>query len=161
MVWVTAMEITSARTIEAPPGASICVTQQSPVTMTRQHISESLKRFLREQIQTVIRLEVLLLLHRNRSRLFTAPDVAHELGFDNDLAQQQLSELAARELVEFNSEQCTYKYGPVNAAQRSMIDQLAASYSRQRVPILSVILAEHPHRTRRFSEAFRMIRTND
>ena len=160
MVWVTAMEITSARTIEAPPGASICVTEQS-VTMTRQHISESLKRFLREQIQTVFRLEVLLLLHRNRSRLFTAADVAHELGFDNDLAQQQLTELVVRELVALNTEQHTYSYGPVNAAQRSMVDQLAASYSRQRVPILSVILAEHPHRTRRFSEAFRMIRTND
>ena len=129
--------------------------------MARQHISEGLKRFLREQIQTVFRLEVLLLLHRNSSRVFTAADVARELGFDNDLAQQQLTELAIRELIEANTAQLNYTYGPVNAALVSMVDQLAASYSRQRVPILSVILAEHRHRTRRFSEAFRMIRTND
>lgn len=104
---------------------------------------------------------MLLLLHRNRSRAFTADEVARELGFDNELAQQQLTELANRELIESNSEQRNYKYGPVDPALSSMVDQLATSYSRQRVPILSVILAEHRHRTRRFSEAFRMIRTND
>ena len=129
--------------------------------MTKQRISESLKRFLREQIQTVFRLEVLLLLHRNRSRSLTAADVARELGFDTDLAQQQLAKLVSLELVEANAEQHTFRYGPVNAANGSMIDQLAASYSRQRVPILSVILAERSDRTRLFSEAFRMIRTND
>ena len=129
--------------------------------MTKQRISESLKRFLREEIQTVFRLEVLLLLYRNRPRGFTAADVANELGFDSDLAQQQLTKLANLELVESNPEEHTFKYGPVNAAHGSMIDQLAASYSRQRVPILSVILAERPDRTRLFSEAFRMIRTND
>ena len=129
--------------------------------MTKQHISESLKRFLREQIQTVFRLEVLLLLHRNRSRSFTAADVAQELSFDSDLAQQQLTTLATIELLKTNAEQRYYRYAPVNAELRSMVDQLAAGYSRQRVPILSVILAEHPDRTRLFSEAFRMIRTND
>lgn len=129
--------------------------------MAKQHISESLKRFLREQIQTVFRLEVLLLLHRNRSRSFTATDVAQELGFESDLAQQQLTILATIELLKTNAEQRYYRYSPVNAELRSMVDQLAAGYSRQRVPILSVILAEHPDRTRLFSEAFRMIRTND
>ena len=129
--------------------------------MAKQNISEGLKRFLREQIQTVFRLEVLLLLHRNRSRSFTVTDVARELGFDDEMAQQQLTKLITLELIELNADHRSYKYGPANAALSSMVDQLAASYSRQRVPILSVILAEHPHRTRRFSEAFRMIRTND
>ena len=129
--------------------------------MTRQNISEGLKRFLREQIQTVFRLEVLLLLHRNRARSFTAADVAQELGFDTDLARQQLTKLVNLDLVEENAEQDNYNYGPQNPAVRSMIDQLAAGYARQRVPILSVILTECPDRTRRFSEAFRIIRTND
>ena len=129
--------------------------------MTQQRISEDLKQFLREQIQTVFRMEVLLLLHRNRTRSFTAADVAHELGFDKDLAQQQLLKLVTLQLVESDTEQSSYRYGPANAALSSMVDQLAANYSRQRVPILSVILAKHPDRTRLFSEAFRMIRTND
>jgi hypothetical protein len=129
--------------------------------MAKQHISEGLKRFVSEQIQTVFRLEVLLLLHRNESRSFTAAGVAHELGFDSDLAQQQLTALMTLELVEANAEQRNYRYGPVSAELRSMVDQLAAGYSSQRVPILSVILAKHPNRTRLFSEAFRMITTSD
>lgn len=129
--------------------------------MTKQNISEGLKKFLREQIQTVFRLEVLLLLHRNRSRSFTAADVEQDLGVDQDLAQQQLTKLVALQLVEADTEQRNYRYGPANAALSSMVDQLAANYSRQRVPILSVILAKHPDRTRLFSEAFRIIRTND
>jgi hypothetical protein len=129
--------------------------------MAKQFISEGLKEFLREQIRTVFRLEVLLLLHRNEQRSFTAADVAHELGFDNDPAEQQLAELANLELIEANAEQGNYKYCPATPTLQSMVDQLAAGYSRQRVPILSVILAEHPDRTRCFSEAFRMISTND
>lgn len=129
--------------------------------MAKQHISESLKRFLREQIHTVFRLEVLLLLHRNRSRSFTAAEVAQELSFESDLAQQQLTALVTLDVIRTNADQSHYRYAPVNAELRSMVDQLAAGYSRQRVPILSVILAEHPDRTRLFSEAFRMISTND
>jgi hypothetical protein len=130
-------------------------------TMANQHISEGLKRFLREQIQTVFRLEVLLLLQRNESRSFSAADVARELGFDNDLTQQQLAALVTIELLEENAEQGSYRYRPANPTLRSMVDQLAAGYSRQRVPILSVILAENPNRTRCFSEAFRMFRSSD
>lgn len=127
----------------------------------QQHISEGLKRFLREQVQTVLRLEVLLLLHRNESRSFAASEVARELGFDKDLAQQQLAALANLTLVEANADDGKYKYHPADSTLQSMVDELAAGYARQRVPILSVILAEHPDRTRCFSEAFRMIRTND
>lgn len=130
--------------------------------MTRQHISDSLKEFIRDQIQTVFRLEVLLLLHRDQSRSFTAAEVADELCFETDIAQEQLSVLAALGLVlQSDNVEREYSYHPVDAARGSMVDQLAAGYSTQRVPILSVILAEHPDRTRLFAEAFRIIRRND
>jgi hypothetical protein len=47
--------------------------------MARQYISNGLKAFIREQVQTVFRLEVLLPLHREQSRSFTAADVALEI----------------------------------------------------------------------------------
>jgi len=61
--------------------------------MARQHISEGLKRFITEQIHSVFRLEILLLLHRTQSRFFTAAEVVQELCFEADVAQEQLSEL--------------------------------------------------------------------
>ena len=129
--------------------------------MAEQHISESLKRFIKEKIQTVLRLEVLLLLHHHQPITFTAAEVANHLGFEGDTTAHELENLEAIGVVQSNSDRTKYKYHPRNSTLRSMVDQLAAVYSRQRVPILSVILAEHPERTRLFAEAFKIIRRND
>ena len=130
--------------------------------MTKQHISEDLKSFIKEKIQTVPRLEALLLLHNQQSRSFTVAEVANELGFENEAAKDQLTALEMiGVVVQSNTGQPNYRYHPLNATLRSMVEQLATGYSKQRVPILSVMLAEHPDRTRLFAEAFRIIRRND
>lgn len=130
--------------------------------MAKQHISQGLKKFIKEKIQTVLRLEILLLLHHHQIRSFTAAEVANELGFEKEEVNGQLTALETiGVVVESNLDKHKYRYQPVNEALRSMVDQLAVGYSNQRVPILSVILAEHTDRTRLFAEAFRIIRQND
>lgn len=130
--------------------------------MVKQHISQGLKKFIKEKIQTVLRLEVLLLLHHQQPRSFTVAEVANELGFEKEDVNGQLTALETiGVVVESNLDKHKYRYQPVNEALRSMVDQLAMGYSNQRVPILSVILAEHTDRTRLFAEAFRIIRRND
>ena len=128
--------------------------------MAKQHISESVKTFIREQIQTVPKLEVLLLLHRDHSRAFTVAEVATELGFDNDAAREQLTALEAIGLVEANKQKSKYRYHPVDATLASIVDRLAVAYPKQRVPILSAILAEERNKVRRFVEAFKLVRGN-
>ena len=127
--------------------------------MTKARISESLKTFIREKIQTVLRLEVLLLLQQHPSRSFTTAEVASELGFERDAAKYQLTALEGIGVVAQSN--LGYKYHPENATLRSMVEQLAAGYSKQRVPVLSAILADHSDRPRLFAEAFRIIRRND
>lgn len=130
--------------------------------IAKQGITDDLRKFLKEQIRTVLRLEVLLLLHHHQSRAFTAPEVANQLGFDNDTTAHELRELETiGVVVNSKGDKTKYKYHPSNAAIQAMIKQLALHYSKQRVPILSVMLAEHPDRTRLFAEAFRIIRSND
>jgi hypothetical protein len=125
--------------------------------MSGQSISQELKKFIKEQIHSVFSLEVLLLLHRAQSRSFTDSEVADELGLEIDIAQKQLSELAsARLLAPIDIARSKYIYQPVEDLG-FLVDQLAAAYSRQRVPILSLILAEHPDKIRGFAEAFRLI----
>ncbi len=63
--------------------------------MAKQPISEGLKIFIKQKIQTVLRLEVLLLLHHQQPRSFTAAEVANELGFEKQEAQDQLTVLEA------------------------------------------------------------------
>ena len=129
--------------------------------MARQQISEGVKTFIREQIQTVPKLEVLLLLHREQSRPFTLAEVANELGFEDDMAQEQLTALETIGLLEANKDKSKYRYHPVNATLGSIVDRLAIAYPRQRVPILSAILAKDPNKVRRFVEAFKLTRSND
>jgi HrcA family winged helix-turn-helix transcription repressor len=146
-----------ARTVEAPRGASTCINE----LMTKQHISAELKKFIKDQIQTAPKLEVLLLLHRQQAKSFDVQEVADELGFDSDTAREQLNALQTLELVKANAEESTFRYRPVNSELSSMVDQLAIAYRKQRVPILSAILAEDPTKHRRFVEAFKLVRTND
>ena len=130
--------------------------------MGKQHISRGLKTFIREKIQTALRLEIHLLLHHLQTRSFTAAEVANELGFEKEEVNGQLTALERiGVVVESNPDKHKYRYHPLNETLRSMVDQLATGYSTQRVPILSVILAERPERTRLFAEAFRIIRGND
>ncbi|HEX7334063.1 MAG TPA: hypothetical protein VF290_21335 [Pyrinomonadaceae bacterium] len=86
-------------------------------------------------------------------------EVANELNLEKDAAKDQLTALEGVGVVARSNSK--YKYHPLNAALQSMVEQLAAGYSTQRVPILSAILTKQPDRTRRFAEAFRIIRRND
>ena len=130
--------------------------------MAKAYISESLKTFIREKIQTVLRLEVLLLLEHHPSRSFTAAEVANELNYDKDAAKAQLTALEEIGVVAHsNSDKPRYMYQPQDSTLRSMVEQLSEGYSKQRVPVLSMILADNSDRTRLFAEAFRIIRKND
>ena len=121
-------------------------------------ISEELRRFVKNQIRTVLRLEVLLLLYQHR-RSFSAAEVAQELGFEIEATQEQLTALESIGLaIQSSNGELRYKYYPVDATLGSTVERLATAYSTQRVPILSVILADNSERTRLFAEAFRIIR---
>jgi DNA-binding IclR family transcriptional regulator len=127
--------------------------------MFREQISEGVKSFIREQIQTVPKLEVLLLLHRDQARLFTLAEVANELGFENETASEQLTALEASGLIE-TIENAKYQYHPANETLGAIVDRLAVAYPKQRVPILSAILTRDPNKVRRFVEAFQCARGN-
>lgn len=127
--------------------------------MAKQQISERVKRFIREEIQTVPKLEVLLLLHREQARQFTLAEVANELGFEHDTAREQLMALEAIGLIATN--QSKYRYSPATRRLGSIVNRLAAAYPKQRVPILTAILAKEPTKVRRFVEAFKLARSHD
>ena len=128
--------------------------------MAKQRISDGLRKFLKERIQTVLRLEVLLLLHEHQPTAFTVPELANRLGVENDITASELRQLEAIG-VAVQSRTDKYRYQPLNETQRSLIEQLALQYPKHRISILSVMLAEHPQRPRLFAEAFRIIRSND
>lgn len=129
-------------------------------SMARQHISADLKRFIKEQIQTAPKLEVLLLLRRQQTRSLGVGEIANALDFETDTAHEQLTSLQTLGLIESNPERSRYRYHPVNSSLGSMVDRLAIAYRKQRVCILSTILTKDSNKHRRFVEAFKLARTN-
>ena len=124
--------------------------------MPREHISEGLKKFIRQKIQTVFQLEVLLFLHRNQPKSFSISEVADELGFEYDIAEEQLAALVETGILE--ADESTYRYEPAKEQIRNLVDQLAHAYPTQRVLILSLILSERPDKIRVFAEAIKLLR---
>lgn len=130
--------------------------------MATQQISEKLKRFIREHLHSVYTLETLLLFHRNQEQGFRAGDIALELGFEEDVAQDQISRLVSiRVIKQSEDDHLVYIYGPSDDYDRTPVDSLSTAYSKHRVPILSLILADRSDRIRLFAEAFRLIRGSD
>ena len=129
--------------------------------MGRQQLSKELKESIREQIHSVVMLEVLLLLHRNQPRSFRAVETAAELGIEQEAAKEQLSALLAIELITQSEGEPMYWYHSSDPGLSTLVNELAQAYSRQRIPVLSLILTKRPDRIRLFAEAFRLVKGNE
>lgn len=130
--------------------------------MTRNQIPPDVREFVRREIKSVFQLEVLLLLHRTRERIWTVLEINHELGIDPEIAETEVARLEELGLVQIAQTMPTgYVYGPRDQNDEMIVDKLAISYANQRVGIFSLILSESNNRIRRFAEAFRLIREAD
>ena len=119
-----------------------------------------MKAFIADQIDSVVQLEILLLLHGAAGRTFSAQDVARELRIDPGWAGPQLAELCARGALA-----CTdgpppslYRYEPRSSEMRETIDLLARMYPTYRVTLTTLIFSKPPSPVRSFSDAFRLRR---
>lgn len=127
--------------------------------MPRNQIPPEVREFIRRDIRSVVQLEVLLLLHRTLERAWTVAEVSHELGIDPEIAETELASLEQLQLIRTGeTTPISYQYGPKDRNKRIIVEELAASYAKQRVAIFSFILSESDSRIRRFAEAFRLIR---
>jgi hypothetical protein len=124
-------------------------------------IPERLKAFIADQIDSVVQLEILLLLHGAPGRGFSAQDVARELRIDPGWAGPQLAELCARgtlACVGGPPPPPLYRYEPRAPETRETIDLLARMYSTHRVTLTALIFSKPPSPVRSFSDAFRLRR---
>lgn len=106
-------------------------------------------------------LEILLLLHGGQPESMHAEEVATELGIEEQVAKDQLAALLRLELIAPSGNNESYQYHPLDEERAAIVKDLAVAYSRQRIPVLTLILAKRPDRIRLFAEAFRLVKGND
>ncbi len=123
-------------------------------------IPESVRTFLRENIESYEHLEILVQLLRSRERTWTLEQVAQELRLAPGPTLAALQYLTARGLL-VESARGTYSYAPrVEALDRAAV-ALVQAYDRDRLEIMKLMNAHAVERLRSsilrtFAEAFRM-----
>lgn len=118
-------------------------------------ISQAITRFLAEQVASIERLDVLLLMHRHRERWCAADALSVELRMPVDHAERHLERLCAINLLEVKiADTVLYRYQPGTAWLAACVDEIARAHFAGRDSVLSQVTASTPGATL-FADAFR------
>jgi hypothetical protein len=126
-------------------------------------ISPAIRDFITEQIDSVLQLEVLLLLFAHRSRAFTIDDITKELKIDANWLSAQLARLCSVGILVCMSQSnvSTYQYQPAKRELDEIVQGLADAYAQRRVSVVSLIFNKPTDRLRHFADAFRIRKDRD
>lgn len=123
--------------------------------MPAQHdISPEIKAFIAQHVRSVGHLEALLLLARERTKLWTATDLSSELRTNPSYAQDQLDELTSTGVVQYEPNAKAYHFNP--EIDSEILDQLELAYKVKRTTIINLIYNQPMERIRSFADAFRI-----
>ena len=121
-------------------------------------ISPEVRALIVDRIDSVVQLELLLLLQANAGRAWTAAEVAQQLRIDPSWAAGQLTELASRGLAapaDAPNASDAFRYAPAPPALDAMVVQLARDYNERRVTVITLIFSKPVDKLRTFADAFR------
>jgi hypothetical protein len=122
-------------------------------------IREDVRRFLAQHIESVVQLEVLLLLHAHPDREFSPQQVASELRIDVAGAEEQLSRLCAAGLLTCGSPpDVHYRFQPATPELADTATAVARAYTDRRVTMISLIYSKPVDKIKIFTDAFRLRR---
>lgn len=125
--------------------------------MTDGHLSAAVRRFVAEHVDSAEQLDILLLLHREPGRTWTALDVSQAIYTVPASATMRLERLVTEGFVASSGgSNPSYSYHPSSEQLRSQVGELADAYARDRVGVIKLIFAKPPDPVESFSEAFRL-----
>ncbi|CAM3632134.1 hypothetical protein G4177_02355 [Corallococcus sp. ZKHCc1 1396] len=123
--------------------------------MTDAGLPPRVQRFLTTHIDSIEKLEVLLLLRARTDRVWTAPAVALELRITEASAARRLAELKTGGLLlQDGVSGEAYRFSPLQPDEAQSASELAAAYAARRVSVISFIFSRPMDRVRGFADAF-------
>lgn len=120
-------------------------------------LTDPIRRFISDSINSVAQLEVLLLLKQNPDRAWNAEEVARSLYTGQTLIGAHLADWASRGLFAPMPDQPGfYRYAPASPELAELVDQLAEAYKVRRVSVITAIYSQPVDKVRTFADAFRL-----
>ena len=118
-------------------------------------IPQEVRAFIAEHINSVVEVEMLLLLQVDPSRQWAAEEISQKLRIDARWVQSQLNSLCTRQvLICTEQPDPTYRYAPRNPALERAIAGLMDAYANYRVTVISLIFSKPIEKIRSFADAF-------
>jgi hypothetical protein len=119
------------------------------------------RRFLERRIDNVEQLEIVLLLHQNPDRSWTAADVGAALRLDERAAAQHLETVARHNLLDVRlGDAVRYRFGPSSTDLMAAVRQVAEQYRSRRGEVVAYVAARR-RSLRDFADAFRLTKDKD
>jgi hypothetical protein len=124
--------------------------------LSNEEIPHDVRRLLSDHIESVVQLEVLLLLHANPAVDYAPAAIAAELRIDPAYADAQLANLAARGML--RRADAGSRYAPGTPQIDRAVTGLAHAYADRRVTVIGLVYSKPPpaDQLRSFADAFRL-----
>jgi hypothetical protein len=123
--------------------------------VTDAGLAPRVQRFLTTHIDSIEKLEVLLLLRARTDREWTTSSVALELRITEASAARRLAELKTGGLLlQDGISDVAYRFSPDRSEDVQAATELATAYATHRVSIISFIFSRPLDRVRGFADAF-------
>jgi DNA-binding Lrp family transcriptional regulator len=120
--------------------------------MSEEGVPDDVRSFLHEYIDSVVQLELLILLCDEKPR--TVEAVAKALRIEPGWTLEGLEKLSARGLISVTG--ATYHHGPSTPELEQSIRRAIEAYGQRRVSVVSLIYSRPSDPIRSFAEAFRV-----
>ena len=122
-------------------------------------LSPELERFIRERLPSLEQVEIVLLLRREGTRAWSAPDVSQALGTPPESTAMRLFLLASNGVLGFEGAGIPrYRYAATDAEVRAMVEELAAVYDGNRAALYDIVGGPAQDPIRSFADAFKLKR---
>ncbi|MBN8229592.1 hypothetical protein JYK02_18950 [Corallococcus macrosporus] len=122
--------------------------------MTDAGLSSRVQRFITTHIDSIEKLEVLLLLRARTDRAWSASAVALELRITEASAARRMAELRTGGLLLEDGAADAYRFSPSRSDDVQSTAELASAYAARRVSVISFIFSRPMDRVRGFADAF-------
>ena len=129
--------------------------------MAEDGITSRVKQFISDHVESVMQLEVLLLLAGQPGKVWTAAELAQQLRIDVAWVDAQLRAIVAGGLASVEDAGPggggpVFRYAPRTAELRATVDELAHAYADRRVTVIGLIFSKPVDKIRSFADAFRL-----
>jgi predicted transcriptional regulator len=120
-------------------------------------IPQRVRLFIIDHVDSLVELEIVLLLHRSAQRDFAVADIARELRIDSTWVASQLGNLHAAGILSCTEgPDARYRFDPHSPELRETVGELATTFATHRVSMTALIYSKPPGTLRSFADAFRL-----